>query len=65
MSPIKHLEYVTDAKGKKTKVVVDIVSFNRIQQEIEDLEDALALEKGKKEGSGFKKWNDFIRDLKA
>jgi hypothetical protein len=65
MSPVKNIEYVTDSKGKKTKVVVDIATFGRIQDEIEDLEDALALEKAKKDATGFKKWKDFVKELRA
>jgi uncharacterized protein YpuA (DUF1002 family) len=59
------VEYVTDIKGKKKKVVLNINDFEKIQEEIEDLEDALTLEKAKREATGFKKWRDFIEEIET
>jgi hypothetical protein len=42
--------------------LIPVAAFDRIQEEIEDLEDALALEKAKKNATGFKKWNDFVKE---
>jgi HPt (histidine-containing phosphotransfer) domain-containing protein len=59
------VEYVTDIKGKKKKVVLNVNYFEKIQEEIEDLEDALALEKAKREATGFKKWRNFIIEIET
>ncbi|NLW30995.1 MAG: hypothetical protein GXY77_06010 [Fibrobacter sp.] len=40
----KNIEYVTDEKGTKKSVILK-TDFERMQEELEDLEDALALEK--------------------
>jgi hypothetical protein len=37
-----------------------VADFKRLQGEIEDLEDALELEKARKNATGFKKGKDFI-----
>jgi hypothetical protein len=61
----KNIDYVTDEKGKKKNVVLKVADFERIREEIEDLEDTLELEKARKNATGFKKWNDFIKEIEA
>jgi hypothetical protein len=61
----KNIDYVTDGKGKKKNVVLKVADFERIREEIEDLEDTLELEKARKNATGFKKWNDFIKEIEA
>ncbi|MBN1758792.1 MAG: hypothetical protein JW863_10760 [Chitinispirillaceae bacterium] len=39
-------------------MVLKVTDFERIQEEIEDLEDALELEKTRKDATGFNKWKD-------
>jgi hypothetical protein len=63
MVPLKKVRYVTDEKGNKKSVVLAIEEFERLKEEIEDLEDALELEKAKKSATGFKKWKDFIKEV--
>lgn len=63
MVALKTIEFVTDAKGHKRKVQMSLSDFEHLQEEMEDLEDALSLEKAKKEATGFKKWTDFIKEL--
>ena len=36
-----------------------------MQEDIEDLEDALELEKARKNATGFKKWKDFIKEIES
>lgn len=62
MSTTKTLEFVTDQKGKKKKVLLDVAIFDKMKDEIEDLEDSLALERAKKDATGFKKWKDFLKE---
>jgi len=65
MTPIKTLEYITDKKGIKRKVLLNITDFERLQEEVMDLEDSLTMEKAKREATGFKKWHDFVREVEA
>jgi len=62
---LKNIDYLTDEKGQKKSVVLKVTDFMRIQEEIEDLEDALELEKSRKEASGFKKWKDFLKEIES
>jgi PHD/YefM family antitoxin component YafN of YafNO toxin-antitoxin module len=63
MVALKELEYLTDTRGHKRGVLLSVAAFDKMQEEIEDLEDALALEKARKNATGFKKWNDFIKEV--
>jgi hypothetical protein len=63
MVALKEVEYLTDTKGHKKSVLIPVAAFARIQEEMEDLEDALALEKARKNATGFKKWNDFVKEI--
>ena len=65
MIALKNIDYVTDKKGQKKSVVLKVTDFERMQDEIEDLEDALELEKARKDATGFKKWKDFLKDVEA
>ncbi|NLD93279.1 MAG: hypothetical protein GX639_11500 [Fibrobacter sp.] len=65
MIALKNIDYLTDEKGQKKSVVLKVTDFMRIQEEIEDLEDALELEKSRKEASGFKKWKDFLKEIES
>lgn len=64
MVALKSLLFVTDTNGKKKQVQLSITDFDKIQEEIEDLEDSLELEKAKKNATGFKRWKEFIGKYK-
>jgi PHD/YefM family antitoxin component YafN of YafNO toxin-antitoxin module len=65
MIALKNVTYVTDEKGNKKSVVLNVNDFERIQNELEDLEDALELEKARRDATGFKEWKDFIKEVEA
>lgn len=65
MFALKNLDYVTDKQGKKKSVVLTVTDFSRMREDMEDLEDALALEKARKNATGFKTWKDFIKEVEA
>jgi len=48
----KPLRYIT-SNGKKEAIVLKLDELRRLEKTIEDLEDALAYEKAKREASGF------------
>ncbi len=64
MVALRSLSFVTDTNGKKKHVQLSITDFDKIQEEIEDLEDSLELEKAKKNATGFKRWKEFIGQYK-
>jgi hypothetical protein len=63
MFSLKNLDYVTDKQGKKKSVVLTVTDYSRMRENIEDLEDALELEKSRKNATGFKTWKDFIKEV--
>jgi hypothetical protein len=63
MFALKNLDYVTDKQGKKKSVVLKVTDFKRMQEELEDIEDALELEKASNDATGFKTWKDFIKEV--
>jgi hypothetical protein len=65
MIALKNVTYVTDEKGNKKSVVLNVNDFERIQNELENLEDALELEKARRDATGFKEWKDFIKEVEA
>ena len=65
MFSLKKLDYVTDKQGKKKSVVLTVTDFSRIREDMEDLEDALELEKARKNATGFKTWEKFIKDVET
>jgi len=62
---MKNIEYVTDEKGRKKRVLLPLADFEKLQGEVEDLEDALELEKARRDATGFKNWRDFVREMDA
>jgi len=62
---MKDIEYVTDEKGRKKGVLLPLADFEKLKGEVEDLEDALELEKARMDATGFKKWKDFVREIDA
>ncbi|MFQ5598596.1 MAG: hypothetical protein ACE5GK_11155 [Nitrospiria bacterium] len=46
-------KFVTDEKGKKTSVILNIKDYNNLLEYLEDLEDAYDLLKAEHEASGF------------
>jgi len=65
MVALKNIEYITDLKGRRKGVMLRVSDFEKLQDEIEDLEDALELEKARKDATGFKKWKDFTKEIQA
>ena len=65
MSHIINIAYITDEKGNKKNVLVRLSDFEKMQEEIEDLEDALALERSRRKATGFKKWKEFIKEVET
>ena len=65
MFALKNFDYVTDKQGKKNSVVLTVTDFSRMREDMEDLEDALELEKARKNTTCFKTWKNFIKEVEA
>jgi hypothetical protein len=63
MFALKNLDYVIDKQGNKKSVVLKVTDFTRMREDMEDLEDALELEKARKDSTGFKTWKEFIKEV--
>ncbi len=62
---LKTLEYVTDNKGKKKAVMMSIADFERMQEDFENLQDIIAMERARKNPGGFRLFRDFLKELDA
>ena len=47
-----HPQYIKDARGNKSMVVLSAKEFERIMEELEDLEDVKLYDKAKKDDTG-------------
>jgi PHD/YefM family antitoxin component YafN of YafNO toxin-antitoxin module len=47
-----HPQYINDANGEKTLVVLPVKEFERIMEELEDMEDVRLYEEAKREDTG-------------
>jgi hypothetical protein len=57
-------KFLTDKNGKPTAIVLDIRSYRRLRQHLEDLEDALELDKARRLGKGFRPYAVIREELK-
>lgn len=58
-----HTRYITDTKGKPLEVVLPVKEFRALLKRLEEMEDALELEKAVKEGEEFVPWEEFKKGL--
>jgi hypothetical protein len=63
MFALKNRDYVIDKQGNKKSVVLKVTDFTRMREDMEDLEDALELEKARKDSTGFKTRKEFIKEI--
>ena len=58
------IQYLTDARGKKQAVLLQVDDYNRLMEEMEDLRDALELEKRARTATKFVPYEQVRRRLK-
>jgi uncharacterized membrane protein YvbJ len=58
-------KYITDEKGKKTSVVIDLRDYKNLMDYLEDLEDAQDLLKAEREATGFIPYDVFRKKLRS
>ncbi len=56
-------QFVIDRKGKKKAVIINYADFQKMQERIADLEDAVDLDKAERNAVGFKDYNEIRREL--
>ena len=58
-------KYVVDEKGRKTAVVLSIKDYRALMQRLEDLEDALDLDRGVEAATGFRAYSEIRSELQV
>lgn len=56
-------KYVVDEKGRKTAVVLSIKDYRALMQRLEDLEDALDLDRVVETATGFREYSEIRVEL--
>jgi hypothetical protein len=56
--------FLVDANGKPSAVVLDLKAYRRLLQRLEDLEDALDLDKAQRAATSFRSYEAVRRELK-
>lgn len=59
-----HTRYITNTKGKPLEVVLPAKEFRALLEYVEEIEDALELEKAIKEAEEFVPWEEFEKELR-
>ncbi|OHB90779.1 MAG: hypothetical protein A3E19_04530 [Planctomycetes bacterium RIFCSPHIGHO2_12_FULL_52_36] len=59
-----HTRYITDTEGNPLEVVLPVKEFKALMEYVEEIEDALELEKAIKEAEEFVPWEEFKDRLK-
>jgi PHD/YefM family antitoxin component YafN of YafNO toxin-antitoxin module len=56
-------QYIVDEKGRKKAVLLSIKEYKSLIARIEDLEDAIELDKAVRDAKSFKEHNEFMKEL--
>jgi hypothetical protein len=56
-------QYIISEKGERKYVVLNISQYQKLVKKIDDLEDALDLEKAVKEAKGFRNYKEIRKEL--
>jgi hypothetical protein len=56
--------YLVDSEGRATAVVLDLKDYKQLEQRIEDLEDALELDRSRRSAKSFRPYKDIREELK-
>jgi len=57
--------YIITENGKKKYVILGISQYRKLLEKIEDLEDALDLEKAVKEAKSFRNYDEIRKELRS
>lgn len=56
-------KYVVDEKGRKTAIVLSIKDYRVLMQRLQDLEDALDLDRAVESATGFREYSEIRAEL--
>jgi hypothetical protein len=59
------VQYLTDSKGQRTAVVVEIDAWNALLEALEDIEDAEEMTQARDERDDLIPWEQVVREYKA
>ncbi|MEW6360397.1 MAG: hypothetical protein AB1696_28970 [Planctomycetota bacterium] len=57
-------KYLVDEKGRTAAVVLDVRAYRRLLQHLEDMEDALELDKARRAAKSFRPYHKVRSELK-
>ncbi len=61
-----HPQYITDANGEKSLVILPAKEFDTLMEELEELEDIRLYDEAKKEDTGDRiSFSDYVKNRKA
>jgi PHD/YefM family antitoxin component YafN of YafNO toxin-antitoxin module len=61
-----HPQYITDANGEKSLVILPAKEFDTLMEELEELEDIRLYDEAKKEDTGERiSFSDYVKNRKA
>jgi PHD/YefM family antitoxin component YafN of YafNO toxin-antitoxin module len=61
-----HPQYITDANGEKSLVILPTKEFDTLMEELEELEDIRLYDESKKEDTGGRiSFSDYVKNRKA
>ena len=60
-----HGKKVVDKRGKEIAVQLDIQEFQELEEYFEYMEDSLELTEAIKSAEGFRRWEEFLEELKV
>lgn len=57
------IQYVTDASGRKKSVLLSVSQYQKLMKELEDLRDALDLDRAEEESEGLVSYDEARKTL--
>ena len=58
------VKYIVDGRGRKTAAVLDIATFNKLIEYLEDMEDRLFIESRNEDELSYTPYDEFREELK-
>jgi exonuclease VII small subunit len=60
---MSNVQFVTDSKGQKTGVLLSMKQYEKMLEELEELEDIKAYDKAKRKAGKSQNFEEFLKEL--
>ncbi len=60
---MSNVQFITDAEGQKTGVVLSIKQYQKMLEDLEELEDIKAYDKAKRKAGKSQNFEEFLKEL--